>query len=113
MGLAIALAFGLILAGYKPVAKGLVFGTLFSVVNFVLIARTIPLKVGPSRNRARFMTWTSIALRYGLMAAALLVALRLETLNLVATAVGLFMIPVVILFDHLPGLGSFTRPREF
>jgi len=39
-----------ILAAQKSMGKGLVLGTLFSVVNFVLMGELIPLRLGQSKS---------------------------------------------------------------
>ncbi|MCG6909366.1 MAG: ATP synthase subunit I [Deltaproteobacteria bacterium] len=90
-----------IVLGYKPLAKGVVLGGLFSVLNFVLIGEILPIIVGNSRKRASFVSLGSILLRYLLMAVPLFVALKLEWIDFTATAVGLFMVQFMILGDHL------------
>ena len=49
----IAIAIGLcfVLVGHKSVGKGLVLGTIFSVINFVLIGQFLPLRVGKSKRK--------------------------------------------------------------
>jgi len=49
--IAIIIGFCFFLAGHKPVGKGLVLGTIFSVINFVLIGQTLPLRIGKSKGK--------------------------------------------------------------
>lgn len=90
-----------ILAGSKPMGKGLILGTLFSVVNFVLMGQLIPLQLGHSKPKTYLISFGSIVLRYGLLALPLLVAVRFEQINLWTVICGVFMIQIVILVDHL------------
>lgn len=97
---AILIGLVMILAGQKPVGKGLILGTLFSVVNFVLMGETLPVKMGGSRQKAFFFSLGSIVLRYVLMAIPLFLAIKMDQFNLVASICGLFMVQLMILADH-------------
>ena len=101
MIVAIITAFILILAGLKPAGKGLILGTIFSVINFVIIGQTLPLRLSQSKRKTFALSLGSIFFRYALMAVPLLVAIKLEQFDLLATIFGLFMIQVVILADPL------------
>ena len=90
-----------ILAGYKPVGKGLILGALFSVLNFIFMARSIVLKFGRSKRQIFSISLVSIIVRYFLLAIPLIAAVKFEQFNLVAAIVGIFMIQLVILADHL------------
>ena len=90
-----------ILVGQKPMGKGLILGTLFSVVNFVLIGQLIPLQLGQSKPKTYLLSFGSIAIRYALLALPLVVAVKFEQFNLWAAICGVFMIQIVILVDHL------------
>ena len=98
---AILVGLVMILAGQKPVGKGLILGTLFSVVNFVLMGETLPVKMGRSRQKAFFFSLGSILFRYLLMAIPLFLAVKTDQFNLVASVCGLFMVQLMILADHL------------
>ena len=97
-----------IMAGQKPIGKGLVLGTIFSVVNFVLIGETIPLTQRKSKGKIYLVSFGSILLRYGLMALPLIMAIQLQQFNLVAVIFGIFMIQIVIGADHLLKIISST-----
>lgn len=98
---AIALGFLLILAGFKPEGKGLVLGTLFSIVNFVLIGELLPMRLGRSKRKAFLFSLSSVAIRYAIMAIPLVAAIYYEQFSLVGVIVGLFMIQLVIMADSL------------
>lgn len=97
---AIALGFGCFLLGYKPIGKGLVLGTIFSVINFVLIGQTLPLRIGHSKRKTFVLSLGSIFFRYVLMAVPVVVAIKYEQFDLAGTILGLLMIQLVILADH-------------
>lgn len=90
-----------ILTGYKPVGKGLVLGAIFSVLNFIFMAKSIGFKFGRSKGQIFSISLGSIIFRYILLAIPLIAAVKFEQFNLIATIVGIFMIQLVILADHL------------
>ena len=110
--LAIVIALFFILIGQKPVAKGFIMGTFFSVINFILIGKTITLKFGRSKRKTFSISMGSIILRYLLLAIPLIAALKFEQLNLVATILGIFMIQLVILAEHLLTLIPSWRNKQ-
>ena len=110
--LAIVIALFFILIGQKPVAKGFIIGTFFSVINFILIGKTITLKFGRSKRKTFSISMGSIILRYLLLAIPLIAALKFEQLNLVATILGIFMIQLVILAEHLLTLIPSWRNKQ-
>lgn len=93
-----------IVIGHKPVGKGLVLGAIFSVLNFILMAKSIGLKFGRSKKQAISISFGSIIFRYILLAIPLIVSVKFEQFNLIATVVGIFLIQLVILADHLQTL---------
>ena len=98
---AIALGFALILMGYKPLGKGLVLGTCFSILNFVLIGEFLPLRLGRSKRKTLLFSMSSIFFRYAIMAIPLIGAIYYEQFHWGGVVVGLFMIQLVILADTL------------
>jgi hypothetical protein len=108
--LTIVIALFFVLMGQKPVAKGLIMGAFFSVLNFILMGKTITLKLGKSKRKTFSISMGSLILRYLLLAIPLIAALKFEQLNLVAAILGIFMIQFVILAEHLltliPSLGK-------
>jgi hypothetical protein len=108
--LTIVIALFFVLMGQKPVAKGLIMGAFFSVLNFILMGKTITLKLGKSKRKTFSISMGSLILRYLLLAIPLIAALKFEQFNLVAAILGIFMIQFVILAEHLltliPSLGK-------
>jgi hypothetical protein len=90
-----------ILLGHKSMGKGLVMGTVFSVLNFILMGQSIALKLGRSKAKTFSIVLGSIFFRYLLLAIPLIVAIRFEQFHIVAAALGIFMIQLVILADHI------------
>lgn len=93
-----------ILMGHKAQAKGLILGSIFSVLNFVLMGEILPLLVGHSRKKSSFISLGSIVFRHGLLAIPLILALKMEWLDFAATVIGLFMVQIMIMGDHLLNL---------
>jgi len=98
---AIIVGLAFVLAGSKPMGKGLILGTLFSVVNFVIMGQLIPQQLGHSQPKTYLISFGSIVIRYSLLALPLVVALKFEQFNLWTVIVGIFMIQIVILVDHV------------
>jgi hypothetical protein len=99
--LAVVLGGVLLLLGQNALAKGLLLGALFSALNFFLIALFLPLQIGPGRSRSTFISLASLCLRFILMAIPLIVAAKTTQFEITSTIVGLFMVQIVILADHL------------
>ena len=102
----------LILAGQKPVGKGLILGTVFSIVNFILMAQMLPHRIGKSKNKTFFLSFGSIVLRYFLLAVPLIIAIKLDQYNFIAVVFGIFMVQFVILADHLLILIASRREKQ-
>jgi hypothetical protein len=90
-----------ILAGLQPIGKGLVLGSIFSVINFVLMGETLPMRLGKSKGKTFSVALGSIFFRYVILAIPLVVAIKFEQFNIFATILGVFMIQLIILSDHL------------
>jgi hypothetical protein len=101
MTAAILIGFALILAGQNPIGKGLILGTLFSVLNFIIIGETLPLRVGQGQKKTFTLNLLSIIFRYLLLAAPIVIALKSDTFNLAAAVVGIFMVQLTIISEHI------------
>jgi hypothetical protein len=88
-----------IAAGARPIGKGLLLGTLFSILNFVLMGATLPMRLQATRRRAFWGALGGLLPRYLLLAVPVILALKLDQLNLWATVGGLFMVQAVILLE--------------
>lgn len=100
MVVAIVLGLFLIVAGYKPEARGLVLGCVFSIVNFILIGETLPLRLGKSKRTAFAISLASICFRFLLMAIPLFVAIKYDRFQVFAVIPGLFMVQMIIVAEH-------------
>jgi ammonia channel protein AmtB len=103
MVIAIAVALLLIAFGYKPLARGLVLGTLFSIINFVLMGHTLQARIDRSRRQA-FFALVSLMSRFALMAVPLIIASLYEPYHIVTAIVGLFLVQGVIFLENLKNL---------
>jgi len=101
ISLAIFAGVSFFLFGLKPVGKGLIFGTIFSILNFILMGESLPMKIGLSKKKTFAISFGSIFFRYGLMATPIIAAIKLERFNLAATVCGLLMVQLVILTDEI------------
>lgn len=106
---AIAVAFVLILAGQKGIGKGLVLGTLFSVFNFILMGETLPMRIGKPKRATFMLSFGSVFLRYMLLAVPVVVAIKIDGINLFAAILGIFMVQLVVVADHFY---RFVKPSE-
>lgn len=98
--LAVCAAVILIAVGMKPAGKGLILGTIFSIINFIVMGETLPAKIDGSRARASIYSGLLLLLRYGLLSVPLVLAIKLEAINLAATVAGLFMIQLMIMTEQ-------------
>jgi len=112
MILAILISLGFILTGYKAIGKGLVLGTIFSVINFILMGETISAKLGKSSKKTFVMALGSIFFRYLLLAVPLIIALKIEEINFFSVVAGIFSVQLVILLDHLFNLAFANRKKK-
>jgi membrane-bound ClpP family serine protease len=101
-----------ILLDLKPIGKGLILGTIFSIFNFILMGEALPMKIGISRARASAFSFFSILFRYGLLAVPLVLSIKFDRFHLVATVCGLFMIQFLILADNVLRLIFFETKKK-
>ncbi|MFZ0132407.1 MAG: ATP synthase subunit I [Desulfobacterales bacterium] len=111
LAIAVIVGFGTVLIGQNSLGKGLILGTLFSVINFVLMGETLPFKLGRSGKSTFLVTLFSILLRYLLLAVPLVIAVRYEQFHIVSAIIGIFMVQVVIVADHLAKQIPVTRKK--
>ena len=101
-----------ILTDQSAVGKGLILGTFFSIINFILLGEAIPLKAGKSRGKSFFFSLGSIMFRFALMAIPLIVAIKSIKFNLFAVIGGIFMVQIIILADHIVQILFSTRSNQ-
>lgn len=91
----------LILAGQKGLGKGLVLGAIFSVLNFIVMGEMLPLRMGKTKGPAIVTALISVGLRYVLLAVPLVIAIKFDQIDIITAAIGIFMIQLVIVSDHI------------
>lgn len=101
MSSTLVLAIVLLILQEKAIAKGLVLGACFSVINFFLLARSLPMVLGQSLAKARFISLASILSRYVLLAVPMILAVKSSSLDLTATIIGIFAVQIVTLLDYV------------
>ncbi|MDH3797492.1 MAG: ATP synthase subunit I [Desulfobacterales bacterium] len=106
----VALVF--ILMGHKALGKGLILGAIFSVLNFILMGKSIVLNFGRSKAKTFSISMGSIIIRYLLLAIPLIAAVKYEQFNLVAAILGIFMIQLVIVAEHVLTLIPAMRKKQ-
>lgn len=97
---AIILAVFFLFIHEKAIAKGLLLGTCFSIINFLLLGKSIPMTLGRSLAKARFIGLTSVLSRYVVLAIPLVMAIKLESFNFIAVVVGIFAVQIITLADY-------------
>lgn len=85
----------------NAIAKGLVLGTLCSLINFMLLGVSVPMTIRHTRYRAGLIGLVSILARYILLAIPLIMGIKLESFNFVAVVIGVFAVQIVTLIEHL------------
>ncbi|WP_028325556.1 ATP synthase subunit I [Desulfatirhabdium butyrativorans] len=101
MILAIAAGLVLILAGRGAWGRGLILGTLFSVINFVLMAQALPKTIAATRKRSTLLSFGSVGLRYLILAVPILIAFKSSRFEIFGVCIGLFMVQIVMLGERL------------
>jgi hypothetical protein len=109
---AIVIAVVTLLIGHKDLGKGLVLGTLFSILNFILMAELLPLRLAPDRKRAGFYAFGTLVLRYAILSIPLIVAAKSSAFSFATTAAGLFMVPLMASIDSLTTHASPNHPPQ-
>jgi hypothetical protein len=100
MTLAILLALVFFAVGAAAVAKGLLLGTLFSILNFVLMGQALLQHMNKARTKRFMLCLGSIWLRYALLAVPLTIAAKSAMFDFFAAAAGILMVQGVILLHH-------------
>jgi hypothetical protein len=111
MATAVIVGVGTVLIGQNTLGKGLILGTFFSVVNFILMGETLPLKLGRTSKTTFLISIFSMLLRYLLLAVPVVIAVKYEQFHIVSAIIGVFMVQVVIVADHLGKQIPVTRKK--
>lgn len=97
----ICLALFFVLIRERAIAKGLLLGTCFSCINFLILGRSIVMTIGHARPRAGLIALSSMLTRYIILAVPLIVAIKSASFNLVASIIGIFSIQIVTLIYYV------------
>ncbi len=89
-----------IILGQKTIAKGLLLGAIFSTINFNIMAKLNPLKLGKSKYKAGSFASISIFLRLGILSIPLVFSIKSASINFFAVVIGLFFVQLMIMLDH-------------
>lgn len=98
LSLAAVLGAGCVLAGWPAVGKGIVLGTVFSALNFILMGEGVVLKFATAGGRSLIPLMVMIG-RYVLLALPIIVAIKQPAFDLPATVAGIFMVQACIIID--------------
>jgi len=98
---AVVIGILLILFDFRPMGRGVILGTIFSVINFVIIGETIPMRIGKTKKNSFLLAIGSIGVRYALLAVPLVISIKSVRFNIPATVCGLFMIQLMIMTDQV------------
>ncbi len=98
---AIILGGAFMACGLTAMGKGLILGCLFSIINFIALGGTIPMRIGRSGKTAFTISLGSLLARLLLMAAPMAIALKTTEFHLITTVFGLFLVQLNILADYL------------
>ena len=97
---ATAIAVVCLLLHQTAIAKGLIIGAIFSVINFILLGQTLPITLFKSRAKAGMIGFSSILGRYVLLAVPLIIGIKLPSFNFVAVVIGVFAIQITTLVSY-------------
>ena len=91
----------LILANFKSEGKGLILGTIFSCINFVLIGETVPSIINKEKRKRIFFSLSSMALRYLILTFSLILGLKYEAFDFCFVVIGIFSIQLLLIAENI------------
>lgn len=74
---------------YSPAALGIIFGTLISILNFNLLAKTTEKIAGMTPQQAQMKVTINYVIRYGIYGIVLVISIKAPYLNPIGTVAGL------------------------
>jgi ATP synthase protein I len=98
---AVILAVLFFIAGERAIGKGLVLGACFSVVNFLLLGKSVPLTLGRPRSSGSLIGLGSIFFRFALLAIPMVVAIKSVSFNFAAVVIGIFAVQIATIIDYV------------
>lgn len=88
-------------SNWKDWVTGLLFGTIFGILNFRLLAVTLEKSVDKSPSKAQSYVMSRYFIRYILTAVVLFIGFKADYMEVVAVIVGILSIKIVIFVDNL------------
>ncbi|MDP3386766.1 MAG: ATP synthase subunit I [Eubacteriales bacterium] len=82
---------------------GYIFGGLIGILNFMLLAKTIEKAMKMPPARAQIYVSSNYFIRFSIMIIVLIVSLKADYINTLATVIGLLLIKLVILVTNILG----------
>lgn len=86
---------------FIPLIYGLVFGTLISILNFTLLAKTLEKAVYMMPHKAKMYASSQYFIRYIIYGIVIYISLKADYINILGTIIGLLMVKGVILATNL------------
>ena len=108
LGLIAITCFASVMAGRFNWALGFALGGVFSIINFLLLKRGLARRLGKSVRRVRAEGYFSLLYRFIFLAFPMVVAYKVERIDLTATIIGIFAMQISILLYYLI-LKKFTQ----
>jgi len=99
--LTLAVAVFFIILNERSIVKGLALGSLFGIINFLLLGESIPLALGKTRVKAGVIGLASMVIRFSVLAFPLLVGLKSPSFNFAAVVAGIFFVQIATLVEYI------------
>lgn len=96
----------------QPILVGILFGTLFSILNFSLLALTLDKAVEMGPEKAQLYASSRYFLRMGITALIVIISLKADYINTIGTIVGLIMPKMAIILSSMLGINLESKWKE-
>lgn len=96
----------------QEVTMGILFGSLFAILNFALLALTLDKAVTMGPEKAQIYAGSRYFLRMGITAIVVIVSLKADYINTIGTMVGLIMPKLAIIISSLLGINLESKRKE-
>jgi len=106
---AILIGIGVYMAGWPTATRGILLGSLFSCLNFVLLGQSLTRKMTGNHRQGTLLALAAQLGRYLLWAVPVVVAVKWPAVDLPSTVAGIFMVPVCIILDSVFSLVRGTK----
>ena len=96
----------------KPIFIGLLFGSIFSVLNFRLLAINVQNSLKRESNKAQLYAASRYLIRFVLTGLVIYVSVKAPYINVIGTAIGLGGPMIVILATNLIPINNILKRKE-